>query len=216
VFEIAPFHLFFWNTIKITVFVTAGVILVSSLGGYSLARFRFPLLPACLIILISGMMIPSQAMLIPLYSMFKTLGWLDKHISLIFPKIVSNTFIAMLFRQYFKSIPSEIDESATVDGCTPFGIYWRILMPISTPAIAAACIFLFRSNFNDFMRPLVFIHSDVKYTITLGLTIFRDEYNQIYSLTMAVTTLALIPVMVVYLAGQKYFIQGFITSGLKS
>jgi len=215
-FTSAPFHLYFWNSFKITILVAVGVIIVSSLGGYAFARFEFPLQGVFFIILLSGMMIPQAMMLVPLYSMFRVFGWLDSHISLIIPPILANTFITFLFRQFFKAIPISLDESAIIDGCSPFAIYWRIMMPLSKPAIATAAVFSFMGNWNAFVRPLIFIHSEDKFTVTLGLSVFQGQFTTDYHLTMAVATMGLIPIIGVFLAAQKYFISGFVTSGMKS
>ena len=214
-FTSAPFHLYFWNSTKITVSVMVGVVFISSLGGYAFARFQFPLQGLFFVILLSGMMIPQAMMLVPLYNMFSAIGWVNRHSALIVPAILANTFTTFLFRQFFKSIPVELDESAIIDGCSPFAIYSRILMPLAKPAIATACVFAFMGNWNAFIRPLIFLHSDKRYTVTLGISSFQGQFSTDYHLTMAVATMALIPIIAVYLAAQKYFIRGFVTSGLK-
>ncbi len=212
----APFGLYFFNSAKITILTTAGLIIVSSLGGYGFARFDFPFKNVLFGILLSAMMVPAAMMLIPLYSMFRNLGWLDRHIALIIPPMVANTFSTFLFRQFFMSLPKELDESARIDGCGTMGIYFRILMPLSKPIVATATVLSFMWNWNAFIRPLIFLNSVEKLTVTVGLSVFQGQFASYHHLSMAVATTALIPIFLVYLGAQKYIISGMITSGLKS
>ncbi len=212
----APFGLFFFNSFKITVLVMIGLTMISALGGYGFARFDFPLKGFLFGLLLAAMMVPYAMLVVPLYSMFRTLGWLDHHVALIVPPIMANTFSTFLFRQYFRSIPKELDEAAIIDGASPFGIFARILMPLAAPAVATVAVFAFMNNWNSFLPPLIYLQSTAKFTVTVGLSVFQGQFATHYQLLMAVATLAILPILGVYLWAQKYFIRGVVTSGLKS
>ena len=211
----APFGYFFLNSIKITLSVSFGLVFFCSLAGYGFARFNTPLFNFLFSILLSAMMLPGVMMLIPLFVLFRNIGWIDTHWSLIIPPMFSNTFGTFLFRQFFLSIPKDFEEAAIIDGCSLLGVYWRIMMPLAKPAIATLSILSFMWNWNEFMRPLVFISSFTKMTVSLGLSVFQGQFSTYYNLLMAASSLSLIPIFIVYLFAQKYFTQGLVMSGIK-
>ena len=213
--ESAPFGLFFLNSIKITLTSSAGLVILCSLAGYGFARFNTPLFNFLFSILISAMMLPGVIMLIPLFTLFRNIGWIDTHWSLIIPPMFSNTFGTFLFRQFFLSIPRDFEEAATIDGCGLLGIFWRIMMPLAKPAVATLGILSFMWNWNEFMRPLVFINTYEKLPVSVGLSVFQGQFSTYYNLLMAASTLSLIPILIVYLLAQKYFTQGLVMSGIK-
>jgi multiple sugar transport system permease protein len=211
----APFGNFFLNSIKITLATTIGLVFFCSLAGYGFARFNTPLFNFLFSILLSAMMLPGVVMLIPLFILFRNIGWIDTHWSLIIPPMFANTFGTFLFRQFFLSIPKDFEEAAIIDGCSLIGVYWRIMMPLAKPAIATLSILSFMWNWNEFMRPLVFITSFTKMTVSVGLSVFQGQFSTYYNLLMAASTLSLIPIFIVYLFAQKYFTQGLVMSGIK-
>jgi len=211
----APFGNFFLNSIKITLTTTIGLVFFCSLAGYGFARFNTPLFNFLFSILLSAMMLPGVVMLIPLFILFRNIGWIDTHWSLIIPPMFANTFGTFLFRQFFLSIPKDFEEAAIIDGCSLIGVYWRIMMPLAKPAIATLSILSFMWNWNEFMRPLVFITSFTKMTVSVGLSVFQGQFSTYYNLLMAASTLSLIPIFIVYLFAQKYFTQGLVMSGIK-
>lgn len=211
----APFGNFFLNSVKITLSVSVGLVLFCSLAGYGFARFNTPLFNFLFSILLSAMMLPGVVMLIPLFIMFRDIGWIDTHWSLIIPPMFANTFGTFLFRQFFLSIPKDFEEAAIIDGCSLLGVYWRVMMPLAKPAIATLSILSFMWNWNEFMRPLVFINSFDKMTVSVGLSVFQGQFSTYYNLLMAASTLSLIPIFIVYLLAQKYFTQGLVMSGIK-
>lgn len=214
-FATAPFHLFLLNSFKVAGSVTFGTLFISSLAAYAFARIRFPGKNIAFGILLATMMIPYTVRVIPMYAMFRTFGFIDRHIALILPPIVSNIFGVFLLRQFFMSLPYDLDEAARIDGCTSLGIWWRIMLPLSKPALATLGLFTFRTAWNQFLPALIFINSSEKALITVGLTIFRGEYTTEWHLMMAASALAVLPMLIIYLSAQKYFVKGIALTGIK-
>jgi multiple sugar transport system permease protein len=211
----APFGKFFGNSAKVTALTTAGALLLCSMAGYAFARLNFRGKRVTFALLLSTLMIPYTVRVIPLFVMLRSFGWVNTHYALIVPPVFSNVFGVFLLRQFYMSLPQELDEAALIDGCSYFGIYWRILMPLSKPAVATLGLFTFRTSWNQFLPALVYISSIKKQTITVGLTVFQDEFITDWHLMMAASTLAVLPVLVVYVTAQKYFIRGIVLTGLK-
>jgi ABC-type glycerol-3-phosphate transport system permease component len=214
-FSAAPFLLFFYNTFKVAIFETFGTLIVSSLAAFAFARLRFRGKEAAFLVLLATMMIPYTVRVIPLYAMFKMFGWIDTHIALIVPPILSNVFGVFLLRQFFMSLPMELDEAARIDGASSFGIYSRIILPLSKPALATLGLFTFRTAWNQFLPALVFINSQKKYLITVGLTMFQGEHETAWNLMMAGAVISIIPIIILFASAQKYFIRGIALTGIK-
>jgi multiple sugar transport system permease protein len=209
-----PYALFYFNTAKIAVLSTLGQLLVCSLGAYALSRIQFPHRDKIFLVFLATLMIPSQVIMIPQYQLMSTFRLLNKHASLILLRLFSPFGLFML-RQFFFSIPMELSESAKIDGCNDFGIYRRIILPLSKPAIATLTVFTFMGSWNDFMGPLIYLNDNKLYTLQIGVRYFQQLYGTEYTLIMAATTLSLIPVIILYLIAQRYFIEGIATAGLK-
>jgi len=210
-----PFGRFTLNTLKIAFLVVAGRLVICSLGGYGFARFDFPLKSVLFSMLLGVMMVPGITNTIPLFWMYKRLGWLDTHWSLIVYPAVANTFGTFLFRQFMMAIPRELEDAARIDGAGPFGIYWRVMMPLCKPAAAVLAIFTFISSWNAFFQPLVFLRSVEKMTINVGLAYFQGESSTDWHLLMAGSCITLVPTILVFLFTQRYFLRGVVLSGLK-
>jgi multiple sugar transport system permease protein len=210
-----PFFKFLWNSIKITVIVVFGRVFICSLGGYGFARFNFPGKGVAFSFLISSMLIPAMLALLPLYIGYNYIGWIDTHWPLIIPPIVANTFGTFLMRQNFYTIPQEYDQVARIDGCSSFKIFWRILLPLSKPTLATLAVFTYLSTWNNFLLPLIVLNDVDKFTLPVGLAFLQNEFTVQYTLLMAGTTLAVIPVIAIYIFSQRFFIQGVLRSGLK-
>jgi multiple sugar transport system permease protein len=205
------------NTLIITFFNTLGAILSSSFVSFGFARLRFPGRDILFIVLLGTMMIPVQVTMIPQFILFRSLGWIDTFLPLIVPNFFAiSAYNVFLLRQYYLTLPHELDEAALIDGCNYFDIYWRILMPLSWPVIATIAVFSFVYNWNDFLNPLIYLNSSSNFTLALGLQTFTTVYGSKYHLMMAAATLMLLPIMVVFFLGQKYFIEGVATTGLKA
>jgi len=204
------------NTIFITVVAIIGVLFSSTLVAYGFARFKFPGRDVLFLIMISTMMVPAQVTMIPTFVLFKYLGWLDSFKPLLVPTFFGGgAFNIFLIRQFFMTIPYELDDAAKIDGCNFFQILYIILLPLVKPALATVAIFSFVYNWNDFMNPLIYINSSSKYTLALGLQTFTTMYGSNYSSMMAASTIVLLPILAVFFFGQRYFIEGVATSGLK-
>lgn len=202
-----PFHLYYLNTIKIAVITTILVIINSSLAGYAFAKIKFPESNRVFFIYVATMMIPYQVMMIPQFMLMNKLGLVNSHWALIILGTF-NPFGVFLFRQFFLSIPDELLEAARIDGLSEFGIYWRIIMPLSRPAIASLVIFSFMHSWNDFLGPLIYLTSDRLYTLQLGIQHFITEYNTEYALLMAAAVSAIVPTILVYFFSSRSFYQG--------
>lgn len=209
-----PFGVYYLNTLKIAVITTILVVINSSLAGYAFAKIKFPEANRLFFIYIATMMIPYQVMMIPQFMLMKQLGLVNSHWALILLGTF-NPFGVFLFRQFFLSIPDELLEAARIDGLNDFGIYWRIILPLSKPAIATIVIFTFMHSWNDFLGPLIYLTSDHLYTLQLGIQHFITEYNTDYALLMAAAVSAIVPTIVVYFLAQDYFIEGVASTGIK-
>ncbi len=210
------FSTYAWNTLVITVLGTLGTTLSSALVAFAFARLRFPGRDALFILCLATLMVPSQVTMIPTFILFKTLGWYDTFYPLIVPAFLGGgAYNIFLMRQFFMTIPYELDEAAKIDGCSNLGLFWNILLPLCKPALATVAIFSFVYNWNDFMNPLIYLDSNANKTLALGLTNFVSLYGQDYHLLMAASLIISIPIIVIFLSGQQHFIKGVVTTGLK-
>jgi multiple sugar transport system permease protein len=210
------FTTYLLNTIFITVCGLLGTLLSSAFVAYGFSRFKFPYRDQLFLVMVSTMMIPAQVTMIPTFILFKYIGWIDTFAPLIVPTFFGGgAFNIFLMRQFFMTIPYELDDAAKIDGCNYFQIFWLILMPLVKPALVTIAIFGFVYNWNDFMNPLIYLNSSSKYTLALGLQTFTTMYGSYYHLMMAASTIVLLPILIVFFFGQKYFIEGVATSGLK-
>lgn len=209
-----PFFRFFLNTLKVSVIVTAVQLMTSSMAGYVFARLRFRFRDGLFGVYLATLMIPPQVTMIPNFLLMKFYGLIDTHAALILPLLVS-AFGTFLLRQFFSTIPAALEEAAKIDGCTPFGIYRRIFVPLSKPAMATLGIFILMGTWNDFINPLIFLNSMNKMTLTLGLANMQGMYATDWPALMAATTLSILPIIIVFLFAQDLFVRGVTLSGLK-
>jgi multiple sugar transport system permease protein len=212
--EEIPIFRWFANSIFISSMVTVLILLVDSMAAYALARLKLPGRKAVFFLIVATLMIPGQILLVPVYLILNRLGWLDTPLALIIPA-GAGAFGVFLLHQFFLGIPGDLEDAATVDGCTRFGIYWRIILPLSKPALATLGIFVFLGSWNDFLGPLVFLDSVDKYTLPVGIALFQTSYFAEYGLTLAACVLCTIPVIIVFLILQRYIIKGISLTGLK-
>ncbi|PLR76291.1 sugar ABC transporter ATP-binding protein [Bacillus sp. V3-13] len=209
-----PFHIYYLNTLKISVITTILLVINSSLAGYAFAKIKFPENNILFFIYIATMMIPYQVMMIPQFMLMSEIGLVNSHWALILLGSF-NPFGVFLFRQFFLSIPDELLEAARIDGLSEFGIYRKIIMPLSKPVIATLVIFTFMHSWNDFLGPLIYLTSDHLYTLQLGIQHFVTQYNTEYSLLMAAAVSAIVPTILVYFLAQDHFIKGVANTGIK-
>lgn len=213
---ILPFGQYAFNTALVTVLTTVGVVLSSSLCAYGFARIQFPGRDLIFMIILSSIMIPYAVLLLPQYVMFRELGWLDSYLPLwVPPWFGGGAFNIFLLRQFFRTIPGELSDAARIDGASELGIYWRVIMPLAGPALATVAIFTVLNTWNDFLGPLVYISSQDKFTLALGLAQFRGLYATQWQYLMAASTVVIVPTLILFLLAQRYFVQGIVMTGLK-
>jgi ABC-type glycerol-3-phosphate transport system permease component len=168
------------------------------------------------ILMLSTMMLPPHITLIPQFILFKWLGWIDTVLPRIVPTFFGGPWLTFLVRQYMMSIPRELDDAARIDGCSNFGVYWRIIMPLSKPAVLIVVIFVFNGTWNEFLLPLIYLHSSDNFTLALGLRMFQGESSTSWNLLMAASILTMLPVIILFFSAQKYFMQGIVFTGVKA
>ncbi len=211
-----PFTQFFLNSVIVAVGTTIGTVLTCSLAGYSFARLRFPGRDQIFVAYLATMMIPFPVLMIPLFILMRNLGLVDTLPGLILPAIFS-AWGTFLMRQFMMTIPREIEEAARVDGATFWQIYRQIILPLSKPVTATLGIFTFLGSWNDFLWPLLMINTVTKKTLPLGLTMFTSHVaiRTPWHLVMASATFSIIPVLIIFVLGQKYYVRGIALSGIK-
>ncbi len=213
-FAAAPFGRFYLNSIFVAVTVTFGQLLTCSLAAFAFARLQFRGREALFLLFLGTMMIPGQVTMIPSFMMLYWLGWIDTYYALIVPGLAS-AFGTFLLRQFFLTIPRELEDAAYIDGCSHAGVLWRVILPLSKPALATLAVFTFMGVFNDFLWALIVTNSEEMRTVQLGLAVFRDRYTTEWDKLMAASVTATIPILLIFFFAQKYFIQGITLSGLK-
>ena len=209
-----PFPGFLWNTVIITAANMVGVLLSASLAGFGFARMRFPGREKFFLLVLSTLMLPEIVTQIPSYLLFRSLHWIDTFLPLIVPTYLGGgAFNIFLFRQFFMSIPFELDEAARIDGASTWQIYARVILPLSKPVLATVAIFTFLANWNAFMGPLIYLNSIEKMTLAVGLLAFQGLRGTEWNLMMAAAAVMIVPVLLIFFAAQRYFIEGIVTSG---
>jgi ABC-type glycerol-3-phosphate transport system permease component len=214
-FNVVPFWSYLRNSLFIATVCTIGTAFSSSLVGFSFARLRYPGRNLLFVIALSTLMVPGWVTLIPQFIMFKDFGWLDSFKPLIIPQLFANPAYLFLLRQFFLTLPYEIEDAAKIDGCGYFRIYWNIALPLVTPALIAVAVFTFLYNWNDFLGPLIYLQSPDRFTLPLGLAGLQSQYNTHFELIMAGATLTAVPCIVLFFICQRWFIQGIVISGVK-
>ncbi|RST89072.1 sugar ABC transporter ATP-binding protein [Vagococcus humatus] len=209
-----PLTMFFKNTIFLSVVITLIQLLTSSFAAYGFSKAQFKGRDVLFLAYIGTIAVPWQVYMIPQFIMMKGLGLTDNLWALILMQAF-NCFGVFLMRQYYMSIPDELCESARIDGLSEWGIYWKIILPLTKPAIASLTIITFVNTWNDYMGPFIYLNSTENKTIQLGLRMFVSQFDAEYSLIMAASVVSIIPVAVVFLSMQKYFVEGIATSGMK-
>ncbi len=211
--SVMPFGRYYWNSIVTASAVTALQLLTSSLAAFAFARLRFKGRDLIFLLYLATMMIPFPVTMIPNFIIMRLLGWIDTFKALILPPAFS-AFSTFLLRQYFMSLPLELDDAARVDGASSFRIWWQIALPLSGPVLATLGIFTFLGQWNSFLWPLIVTNSDRVRTLPVGLAAFQGQYRVEWNLLMAGSVIALVPILVIYLIGQKWFVRGITLTGM--
>ncbi|HXT34806.1 MAG TPA: carbohydrate ABC transporter permease [Chloroflexota bacterium] len=214
VWDRLPLLTFFRNTVVFAGGVTLASLVCDSLTAYALARLDFPGRTVIFVLILATLMIPVQVTIIPVFIMVYHLGWLNTYAGLIVPR-ATNAFGIFMLRQFFLTVPRELDQAARIDGCNMFGIYWRIILPLSTSALATLAVLHLMYNWNDLLWPLVMTTSTSMEPLTVGLATLTGQHEYEYAVLMAGATLAVAPLLLAFLSIQRYFIQGIAVTGLK-
>lgn len=219
VFRVAPVSLWLRNSLVIVTANVVGSVITCSFVAYGFARLQFPGREALFLLLLSTLMMPYIVRLIPLFVLYNQIGWINTFLPLVVPPLLArNPFFIFLLRQFFMGIPHELSDAARIDGCSEFGIWWRIVMPLSKPALAAVTIFAFQQAWDNFLAPLVYLagRPDLR-PLSVGLYLLRGGAGQLPDThyMMALSVLMIIPMLIIFALGQRYFIQGVTLSGLK-
>ncbi len=209
------FFLYLRNTLVISVTATIGAILSCSLVAYSLARIPWPGRHILFILTVATLMLPFQVTLIPLFLVFKNLGWVGDFRPLIVPHFFGGALYIFLLRQFFMTIPMELSEAARIDGASEFRIYWSIILPLAKPALATVAIFEFIARWRDYLGPLVYLNDQKLYTLSLGLYEYSSQYGREWGLLMAASVLITLPIIMLFFFLQKTFVQGITLTGIK-
>ncbi|MGI6208105.1 MAG: carbohydrate ABC transporter permease [Anaerolineae bacterium] len=214
---VQPFGLYAANTLKVTILSIIGSLVSCSLAAFGFARIRGWGNQFLFGLLVATMMLPYQVTMIPTFILFRYAGWVNTLYPLIVPNFFGNAFFIFLLRQFMMTVPMEMDEAATLDGCSPIGVYWRVMLPMSKPALATVAIFSFMNHWNDLMTPLIYLNSRRLYTISLGLATFRQQYSTEtpWHLLMAASVVTMMPPLIIFFLAQRLFIQGIVVTGLK-
>lgn len=209
-----PFLTFFVNSIKVTSIVVVCQVFTSACAGYAFGRLKFRGRKPLFMVYLGTMMIPVHATLVPLFMVMRQFNMVDTHWALILPNIVT-AFGTFLMKQFFETIPLSLEEAARIDGCTPGQSFLRIAIPLSKPALATLAIFVMMGTWNEYIRPLVFINSMKKFTLPIGLGLMQGTFTTDWAVLMSGTCLAVLPVLLAYIAAQDYFVKGVTLSGIK-
>lgn len=216
VFTTLPFLKYYANSLKLVFFVVTGAVFTSSLCAYGLARVEWKGRNIVFSCIMGSMMLPAAVTIIPTFLMFRRAGLTNSLLPLIIPAwLGGGAFYIFLLRQFFLSIPRDMDEAAYIDGASHIQIYSRIILPLTRPALVVVGMFAFMNTWNDFLGPLIYLNSDDKYTVALGLQLFIGSYRAEWQLMMAAACLVVIPAVVIFMIGQKYLIEGITMTGVK-
>jgi len=210
-----PFIRFFWNTVTITFWATAGTLLTASMAAFGFARLRFPGRSFLFGVMLSTLMLPSIVTLIPTFILFRWLGWIDTYLPLTVPFwLGGGAFSIFLLRQFFLTIPLDLDEAARMDGASNYRIYAQIILPLAKPALATVAIFSVINHWNEFILPLIYLNTLEKWTMAIGLQGFSDLYSTQWHLMMAASMVMLLPLIILFFSAQRYYLEGIHMSGI--
>lgn len=223
--KLGPFHFdglplrnafaaFYLNSLIVTMIVTVGAVFTSSLAAFAFSRLTFPGRDRLFLGYLATMMVPAVVTMIPVFVLLKIVGWIDTYLAMILPPMFT-AYGTFLLRQFFLSIPRDLEDAAKMDGCGLWGVYRHVILPLSGPALATLTTFIFLGTWNSFMWPLIVINSMEKRPLMLGLYAFMGQYNTDWPLLMAASLMVMAPVIVVFLLGQRYFVRGIVLSGMK-
>jgi multiple sugar transport system permease protein len=211
-----PFGRYTLNTLFIASMTIFGHLLSCTVVAYAFARLRAPGKEVLFLVLLATLMLPYPVTMIPIYIGFETVGWVNSFLPLIVPAFFGSAFYIFLMRQFFLTLPIELEDAARVDGANTLQIIWHVILPISKPALATVAIFTFQASWNDFLGPLIYLHDQTKYTVSLGLSFFRSSYDVHWAYLMAASLVTMLPVIILFFFAQRLFIEGITLTGIKT
>jgi multiple sugar transport system permease protein len=211
-----PMSAWIWNSFKISALVTLGVVATSALAAYAFARIDFPGRNIVFLAFLATLMIPGMVYQVPKFAMIQKIGWQNSHLALVVPAL-SSAFGVFLLRQFFLTLPKDLEEAARMDGAGHVRIFTRIILPLSGPALATLAVFTFVGTWNDFLNPLLFIDDYKKYTLQIGLTFLNEQHRSVvnFNRLMAGDVIALVPMIIVFMVAQRYYVRGIALTGIK-
>jgi multiple sugar transport system permease protein len=210
-----PFGRYFFNTLKLSIIITVLQVLICSMSAYAFAKLKVPFKNVLFILFMANLMMPWHSIMVPQFSIISSLGLYNTHTGYVLIQLFSG-FGIFLLRQFFMTLPMELNEAARMDGYNEWAIFWRIMMPLSRAGVSTLAIFTFTFMWNDYLAPLIYLNDDSLKTLQLGLKAFQTEHTMDYGLLMAGTVIATAPMVAVFLAGERFFIQGIATTGMKN
>ncbi|MEN9938412.1 MAG: hypothetical protein RLZZ387_4991 [Chloroflexota bacterium] len=212
-----PFHIYAVNTAIIVVAVMVGTLLSCSFAAYGFARLKAPGKDTIFMLVLATLMLPGAVTLVPTYLMFNAIGWVGTFLPLIAPAYFGSAFFIFLLRQFYMSIPAELEEAAKIDGASVYRIWWSIMLPLSQPVLATVAVFTFVGTYNDFFTPLIYLNDEEQRTIAVALSYFSGSprIGPQMHLMMAAVTVSILPPLLLFMAAQRYFVRGIVMSGIK-
>jgi ABC-type glycerol-3-phosphate transport system permease component len=210
-----PFGTFVWNSLYLSLGNVIGTVISNTIVAFAFARLRFRGSRVLFLIVLSTMMLPQQVTMIPLFILFSKLGWINTYKPLIVPQFFANAFYVFMLRQFFTTIPRDLDDAARIDGCGILGIFFRILLPLAKPAVGIVAIFEFTASWNWFLGPLIYLSKMETFPLALALSLLNSTYRVLWSELMVVSFIAMLPPLILFFIAQKAYIQGIVITGVK-
>lgn len=210
-----PFWLFGWNSMVLSIGNVIGSIVSNTIVAFAFARLRFRGSRILFLLVLSTMMLPQQVTMIPLFILFSKLGWINSYKPLIVPQFFANAFYVFMLRQFFTTIPRDLDDAARIDGCGVLGLFWRIMLPLAAPAVGIVAIFEFTGSWNWFLGPLIYLSKMETFPLALALSYLNASYRKLWAELMVVSFIAMLPPLLLFFVAQKAYIQGIVVTGVK-
>jgi len=210
-----PFWIFVYNSLYLSLLTTVGTVLSNAVVAFAFARLRFPGNHILFLIVLSTMMLPGQVTMIPLFILFSKLGWVNTYKPLIVPAFFGSAYFVFLLRQFFATIPRELDDAARIDGCGVLGLLFRIMLPLAKPALGITAIFSFSWAWNDFLGPLIYLSKMETFPLAIALSYLRATYRVLWAELMVVSFIAMLPPVILFFIAQRSYIQGIVITGVK-
>lgn len=209
-----PFARFYINSIFVSICITLGQVVTSAFAAYAFARLEFPGRDKIFFAYLATMMVPGAVTMIPVFILLRSLGWVDTYKAVILPGIFT-AYGTFLLRQFFLTLPKDLEDAAKIDGCSYFGIFWRIILPLSKPALATLTTFVFMGSWLNFMWPLIVLNTHQLFTLPVGLSYFQSLHHTDWTLLMAGSLMMILPILIVFIINQRYFVEGIKLTGIK-